>query len=222
MSELSILKEAFSTGVAPAGTEIKRFQILLKKFGSIANPQFVHLYPVRDCRYDDMSYRVFAMPINGESIDEETLEAIKEEIHALPLGSIRYDSTDTGLKYARFDTTTGRYLYKDEDINEVMAVSNHFDGIIIFSMGVFNKSLNELDAYYAVHGKGATKWDGECVLPIPNNAIGKGNSISSDSFVENPDAPDGVTKVANKYMQIMQYVLYVLIAIGLVWYFFFR
>ena len=222
MSELSALKEAFRTGNAPAEAKAKKFQKLLKQFGNIANPQFVHLYPVRDCSYDDMLYRVFAMPVNGESINEETLEAIKEEIYSLPLGSIRYDSTATGLKNTKFDSITGKYLWKDEDINDVMAVSDHFDGIIIFSMAVFGGSLDELDAYYAVHGKGTTKWEDECVLPIPNHAIGKASAISPDTFLENPDAPDGVTKAANKYMQIMQYIFYVLAAIGLVWYFFFR
>lgn len=40
---------------------------LLKKYGHIIAPKVVHLYPFRDCRYGDSTYRVLAMPVNGES-----------------------------------------------------------------------------------------------------------------------------------------------------------
>ena len=226
MSKLSILKEALVTGIAPEGAKPKKFQKLLKQFGNITDPQFVHLYPVRDCRYDDTSYRVFAMPVKGESINEETLEAIKEEIDALPLGCIRYAGGASGLRSVLFDTTTGKYLFEDKDIDDVMAVSDHFEGVLVFVTAVFSSSLDDLDAHYAVFGKGTgkgfMKWDGEYILPIPNHSIGKASTVSPDTFIENPDAPDVVAKAANKYMQIMQYVFYVLIAVGLVWYFLYK
>ena len=50
MNELSVLKEAFSTGTVPSGANTKKFQKLLKKYEHIVNPKFVHLYTVRDCR----------------------------------------------------------------------------------------------------------------------------------------------------------------------------
>ena len=53
MIELSALKEAFSRDTVPAGANAKKFEKLLKKYEHIVNPMFVHLYPVRDGRYED-------------------------------------------------------------------------------------------------------------------------------------------------------------------------
>lgn len=233
MSELSILKEAFSTGNAPVGAETKRFQKCMKKYPHIIHPKFVCLYPIRDCRYEDRTYRVFAMPLNVESIKEETLEAIKEEINTLPVGCIRFNAADTGMRDIELDDVTANYIKNEEDTDDVMAISNHFDGIVIFTMAVSNGSIAELDCNYAVVGKwdgsGFFKWTGHTILPIENRMLGKGvdkyhfSAIPDTAVTGDPQAPEStVEKAANKYMQIMQYVFYVLIAIGLVWYFFFK
>ena len=233
MSELSMLKEAFSSGTTPSGANAKKFEKLLKKYEHIVNPMFVHLYPVRDCRYDDTTYRVFAIPVNNDSIDGETLEAIKEEINALPLGSIRYNAASTGERPMNIEDVTGKYLNKEEDTDDVMAVSNYFDGITIFTMAVVGSKVCQLDCEYAVLGKwdgtGFGKWANYMIIPIENTVIGKECDITQfpsmhlqDTAV-NPDSSEGrVVTASNRYMQIMQYVMYALIAAGAVWYFFLR
>lgn len=233
MNELITLKEAFSTGTPPTGGNAKKFQKLLKKYEHIIAPKFVHLYPVRDCRYDDTTYRVFAIPVSGESIDPETLEAIKEEINTLPVGSIRFDAKSSGSRDVEFEDNTGKYLEDENDTDDVMAISNHFDGVLIFTMAVSNGSVAELDCDFAALGKwdgtGFFKWTGYTILPIENVVFGKEcdkasfSKIQDTSVVGDPQAPEtAVEKASQKYVQIMQYVMYALIAGGVVWYFFFR
>lgn len=222
MTELERIKEALNSGTVPAGANTKQFEKLLKNFGKITNPKFVNLYPLREFCHGDMLYRMYAMPLNGESIDNATLEAVKEEAYALPMGSIRYNCTSGRLIHTKFDKTTGEYRWKESDIDDVMTVSNHFNGLLVFSIGELNGGIDNLDCHYAVYGDGGEKWDGELVMPITNRAIGKASEINPDSFVENPDAPEGVVKAAQKYTQVMQYVMYAMIAAGVVWYLFFR
>lgn len=228
-----MLKEAFSSGTIPSGANAKKFEKLLKKYEHIVNPMFVHLYPVRDCRYDDTTYRVFAIPVNNDSIDGETLEAIKEEVNMLPVGSIRYNAGSTGERPIKIEDVTGKYLEKEEDTDDVMAVSNHFDGITIFSMTVFGSKVYQLDCDYAILGKwdgtGFGKWTDYTILPIENVVLGKEcdksafSGIPDTAEVGDPQAPaNSIEKASQKYMQIMQYVMYALIAAGAVWYFFFR
>lgn len=233
MNELSVLKEAFSTGTAPSGANAKKFEKLLKKYEHIVNPMFVHLYPVCDCRYDDTTYRVFAIPVNNDSIDGETLEAIKEEVNMLPVGSIRFNAAASGKRDIEFEDGTGRYLANEQNTDDVMEVSNHYKGIIIFTMAVSNGSVAELDCDYAVLGKwdgtGFFKWTGYTILPIENVVLGKECNksvfagVPDTAQVGDPQAPaNSIEKASQKYMQIMQYVMYALIAAGAVWYFFFR
>ena len=233
MNELSVLKEAFSSGTTPSGANAKKFEKLLKKYEHIVNPMFVHLYPVRDCRYDDTTYRVFAIPVNNNSIDGETLAAIKEEVNMLPVGSIRFNTATSGKRDIEFEDGTGRYLANEQDTDDVREVSNHYKGIVIFTMAVSNGSVAELDCDYAVLGKwdgtGFFKWKDYTILPIENVALGKGcgkegfSNIPDTAVEGDPQAPENaIEKASQKYMQIMQYVMYALIAAGAVWYFFFR
>lgn len=233
MNELSILQKAFDSGTAPDGADAKMFQKCMKKYAHIVNPKFVNLYPIRDCRYDDMSYRVFAMPINGESIDNETLEAIKEELNALPVGSIRYNAAASGSRDIEIADTTANYKATEEDTDDVMSISNHFHGIVIFTMSVFNSKVSELDCNYAIVGKwdgtGFGKWTDYTIIPIENKLLGKDvdkthfAAVPDTAVTGDPQAPAStVEKASQKYMQIMQYVFYLLVAIGLIWYFFLR
>lgn len=205
----------------------------MKKYSHIITPKFVCLYPIRDCRYEDGTYRVFAMPLNAESIDEETLEAIKEEINTLPVGSIRFNAADTGARDIELDDVTANYIKSEEDMDDIMAISNHFDGIVIFTMAELDGNFAKLDCNYAIVGKwdgsGFFKWTGHTILPIENRMLGTGvdksyfSATPDTAATGDPQAPEStVEKAANKYMQIMQYVFYVLAAIGAIWYFFFR
>lgn len=187
---------------------------------------------MRDCRYDDTTYRVFAMPVNSESIDIETLEAIKEEVNTLPVGSIRYNSKSSGCRDVEFEDGTGKYIQDENDADDVMTISNHFDGVLIFTMAVSNGSVAELDCDYAVLGKwdgtGFFKWKDYTILPIENVALGK-DVVKRASRIYRTRLSREIRKLlkchrkaSQKYMQIMQYVMYALIAAGAVWYFFFR
>ncbi len=55
------------------------------------------------------------------------------------------------------------------------------------------------------------------------DAVKRASNIPDTAVEGDPQAPENaMEKASRKYMQIMQYVFYVLVAIGLVWYFFFR
>ena len=114
-----------------------------------------------------------------------------------------------------------------------MEVSNHYKGVVIFTMAVSNGNVSEIDCDYAILGKwdgtGFGKWTDYTILPIENVVLGKECNksafagIPDTAEVGDPQAPaSSVEKAGQKYMQIMQYVMYALIAAGLVWYFFFR
>lgn len=233
MNGLSVLKEVFSSGTAPAGVNAKKFQKILKKYEHIVDPKFVCLYTVRDCRYDDTTYRVFAIPVNNDSIDGETLEAIKEEVNMLPVGCIRFNAAGTGKRDIEFEDTTGKYLANEQDTDDIMALSNHYDGVVLFTMAASNGSAAELDCSYAVLGKwdgtGFGKWTDYTILPIENAVLGNErgkdcfSNIPDTAIVGDPHAPEtAIEKASQKYMQVMQYVFYALIAGGIVWYLFFR
>ena len=161
------------------------------------------------------------------------MEAIKEEINALPLGSIRYNAAASGNRDIEFEDATGRYLDNEQDIDDVMAVSNHYDGVVLFTMAVSNGRVAELDCDYAILGKwdgtGFGKWTDYTILPIEKSILGQEYNKAAFSRIPDtaeagdPQAPvTSVEKASQKYMQIMQYVMYALIAAGVVWYFFFR
>lgn len=175
-----------------------------------------------------MTYRTYAFSVQEPEIDKETLAAIKEEVDALPVGCIRYASADFGARYLRFDGVTGQYKWNPEDINDVMTASDHFDGVVIFCIGVMgHKDLRLLDAAYIVYGnnniydkKAGDEYE-HTIIPIEKVAIGQ--KVNIDSLDTVPDeAIDSMPKAAQTYVQIMQYVLYAAIAAGVVWYLFFR
>ncbi len=71
------------------------------------------------------------MPVNSESIDIETLEAIREEVNTLPVGSIRYNSKSSGCRDVEFEDGTGKYIQDEKYTDDIMTISNHFDGVLI-------------------------------------------------------------------------------------------
>lgn len=232
MKEIKTLKEMFGTGTVPAGGNAKKFQKLLKKYGHLVNPLFVNLYPVRDCRYDDMTYRVFAIPVNSESIDDETLRSIKDVVNSLPVGSIRYNAAASGSRNIQFEDGTGKYLEDEENTDDIMAVSNHYDGIVLFTMAVFNGKVAELDCNYAIFGKwdgsGFGSWTDYTILPIENVVMGKEcdktvfSNIQDAAVVgdqnDSEEESPAVEKVKSAFM-----TLSAIITIGLlIWYFLFR
>lgn len=233
MDELKVLKEAFDTGTPPAGADMKKFQKLLKKYGHLVHPRFVRLYPVRDCRYEGDIYRVFAFSVSGETVDSDILGVIKEEVATLPVGSIRYNAAEAGSRDLRLEDITGRFLEDDEFTDDLMSISNKYMGVVLITMTASKSNVGRLDCDYAALGKwdgsGFGKFTGYTLIPIENSLIG-GKSQASDlshlpdaALTAEADHPQGaMEKAGNKYMQLMQYIFYVLLALGLIWYFFIR
>lgn len=224
MKEIEIISQALASGEVPTGADAKQFGKLLKKCGHIVNPKVSNLYAIRDCAYEDSTYRVFAFAVKGDTIDEQTLNAIKEEINALPLGDIRYDAVAAGAFDIDFDTESGNYPAEDTKDDSVKEVCNHFDGIVIYTAVVDSrKNIGKLDAHYMVYGKwdgsGLLKYDGTTIYPVDNASLGKGSDLSGIDSIERGSAEDNMPKAAQTYTQVMQYVMYALIAGGLVWYF---
>lgn len=228
MEDIKTIQEMLSGGAPPAGGDTKRFNKLLKRYKQLTEPKFSTLYTIRDVRYDDGTYRTYAFSVQRAEIDKETLAAIKEEVDALPVGCIRYASADFGARYLRFDSVTGQYMWKPEDINDLHAVSDHFDGVVLFSIAVFgHKDLRILDADYIVYGNNDIfdKKPGDeyehTIIPIEKIALGQKPNIENLESVPD-ESVDSMPKAARVYVQIMQYALYAAIAAGVVWYLFFK
>lgn len=227
MTELERIKEALNSGTVPAGANTKQFEKLLKKCSHIVGAKVVNLYTIRDCGFEDSTYRVFAFPVKSDTIDDSTLNAIKEEINALPIGDIRFNSVAAGAFNIDIDTESGNYPIEDAKEDSVKEICNHFDGIVIYTAVVDDrKNLEKLDAHYMVYGKwdgsGLLKYDGGTIYPIDNATLGNVSNLSGIDSIERSTTEESMPKAAQTYAQIMQYVMYALIAIGIVWYFFFR
>ena len=60
-----VIKEALNSGTVPAGANTKQFEKLLKKCSHIVGAKVVNLYTIRDCGFEDSTYRVFAFPVKA-------------------------------------------------------------------------------------------------------------------------------------------------------------
>ena len=117
--------------------------------------------------------------MKGTEIDEATLQSIKAEVDTLEIGEIRYDSVQScGYDYYIVDPDTGRHILTGQrDMDSVMEISDHYDGVILFSKSVFSpRKANQLDCAYALIG--IEKQPNEFKIEaIPNSAIGQAPTI---------------------------------------------
>lgn len=217
MSELKKLSVALESGTVPAEYDGKAIGKLSKTYLKLDNRRVVNLYPIRTVMHEDSRYCLYACPLKGTEIDEAILQSIKAEVDMLEIGEIRYDSVQScGYTYYIVDPDTGRHILTNgQDMDSVMEISDHYDGIVLFSKSVFSpRKASQLDCHYAIVGLEEQPNQFK-IEAIPNNAIGQTPTILD--FEAPQESP-----AVEKYRSAMT-VLSIIITIGLlIWYFFLK
>ena len=167
--------------------------------------------------HEDSRYCLYACPLKGTEIDEATLQSIKAEVDTLEIGEIRYDSVQScGYDYYIVDPDTGRHILTGQrDMDSVMEISDHYDGVILFSKSVFSpRKANQLDCAYALIG--IEKQPNEFKIEaIPNSAIGQAPTILE--FEAPQESP-----AVEKYRSAMTVLSIIITAALLIWYYFIK
>lgn len=188
-----------------------------KTYLKLENRKVVNLYPIRTVMHEDSRYCLYACPLKGTEIDEATLQSIKAEVDTLEIGEIRYDSVQS----CQYMTACIRIYYViviatgQRDMDSVMEISDHYDGVILFSKSVFSpRKANQLDCAYALIG--IEKQPNEFKIEaIPNSAIGQAPTILE--FEAPQESP-----AVEKYRSAMTVLSIIITAALLIWYFFIK
>ena len=153
MLDLKQLTAALEGGEIPPSFDAKAIGKLSKRYLKWNSARVVNLYPIRGVAHEDSRYCLYACPLNGTTIDEETLRAIHAEIDSLEIGHIRYDSVQSeGADYYILDEH-GNHCGMDADDDVVAMISDRFDGLVLFTKTVFSpKKAAQLDCHYAALG----------------------------------------------------------------------
>lgn len=217
MIELKNLSAILEGGAVPAGYNEKAIGKLSKTYLKLENRKVVNLYPIRTVMHEDSRYCLYACPLKGTEIDEATLQSIKAEVDTLEIGEIRYDSVQSsGQAYYIVDPDTGRHVLKsEEDMDSVMEISDHYDGIILFTKMVLSpRKASQLDCAYAMVGI-ENQPNQFRMETIPNNVIGQAPTILE---FEGPQESPAV----EKYKSAMTVLSIIITAALLIWYFFIK
>ncbi|MDN0067514.1 hypothetical protein [Bacteroides gallinaceum] len=217
MIELKNLSAILEGGAIPAGYNEKAIGKLSKTYLKLENRKVVNLYPIRTVMHEDSRYCLYACPLKGTEIDEATLQSIKAEVDTLEIGEIRYDSVQSsGQAYYIVDPDTGRHVLKsEEDMDSVMEISDHYDGIILFTKMVLSpRKASQLDCAYAMVGI-ENEPNQFRIETIPNNVIGQAPTILE---FEGPQESPAV----EKYKSAMTVLSIIITAALLIWYFFIK
>lgn len=217
MSELKNLSAILEGGAVPAGYNEKAIGKLSKTYLKLENRKVVNLYPIRTVMHEDSRYCLYACPLKGTEIDEATLQSIKAEVDALEIGEIRYDSVESlGYTYNIVDPDTGRHILTNgQEMNSVMEISDHYDGVLLFTRAVLSsRKANQLDCACAMVGieKQPNQFKIEA---IPNNVIGQAPTILE--FEAPQESP-----AVEKYRSAMTVLSIIITAALLIWYFFIK
>lgn len=217
MIELKNLSAILEGGAIPAGYNEKAIGKLSKTYLKLENRKVVNLYPIRTVMHEDSRYCLYACPLKGTEIDEATLQSIKAEVDTLEIGEIRYDSVQSsGQAYYIVDPDTGRHVLKsEEDMDSVTEISDHYDGIILFTKMVLSpRKASQLDCAYAMVGI-ENEPNQFRIETIPNNVIGQAPTILE---FEGPQESPAV----EKYKSAMTVLSIIITAALLIWYFFIK
>lgn len=217
MIELKNLSAILEGGAVPAGYNEKAIGKLSKTYLKLENRKVVNLYPIRTVMHEDSRYCLYACPLKGTEIDEATLQSIKAEVDTLEIGEIRYDSVESlGYTYNIVDPDTGRHILTNgQEMNSVMEISDHYDGVLLFTRAVLSsRKANQLDCAYAMVGieKQPNQFKIEA---IPNNVIGQAPTILE--FEAPQESP-----AVEKYRSAMTVLSIIITAALLIWYFFIK
>ncbi len=85
MDEISKITSALTGGALPEGYNPKVIEKLSKRFQKLSEARIIKNYPIRRLRYDENFYSVYAFPIKGTEIAQETLQQIKASVGTLEL-----------------------------------------------------------------------------------------------------------------------------------------
>ena len=217
MIELKNLSAILEGGAVPAGYNEKAIGKLSKTYLKLENRKVVNLYPIRTVMHEDSRYCLYACPLKGTEIDDATLQSIKAEVDTLEIGEIRYDSVQSsGQAYYIVDPDTGRHvLNSEDDMDSVMEISDHYDGIILFTKMVLSpRKASQLDCAYAMVGI-ENQPNQFRIETIPNNVIGQAPTILE---FEGPQESPAV----EKYRSAMTVLSIIITAALLIWYFFIK
>ena len=217
MIELKNLSAILEGGAVPAGYNEKAIGKLSKTYLKLENRKVVNLYPIRTVMHEDSRYCLYACPLKGTEIDEATLQSLKAEVDTLEIGEIRYDSVESlGYTYNIVDPDTGRHILTNgQEMNSVMEISDHYDGVLLFTRAVLSsRKANQLDCACAMVGieKQPNQFKIEA---IPNNVIGQAPTILE--FEAPQESP-----AVEKYRSAMTVLSIIITAALLIWYFFIK
>ena len=217
MIELKNLSAILEGGAVPAGYNEKAIGKLSKTYLKLENRKVVNLYPIRTVMHEDSRYCLYACPLKGTAIDEATLQSLKAEVDTLEIGEIRYDSVESlGYTYNIVDPDTGRHILTNgQEMNSVMEISDHYDGVLLFTRAVLSsRKANQLDCACAMVGieKQPNQFKIEA---IPNNVIGQAPTILE--FEAPQESP-----AVEKYRSAMTVLSIIITAALLIWYFFIK
>lgn len=192
---------------------------LSKNFQRWTAARVVNLYPIRRVSHEDSRYCLYACPLKGDTIDEETLQIIHSEIDSLEIGHIRYDSVQSeGNDYYVLDER-GNHCGMDADDDVVAMISDRFDGLLLFTRTVFSpKHAARLDCHYAALGI-SKEPNVYAIEPLSNAALGRAASEQRfrGQMVEIPDAEEE-SPFVEKYRQTMNFVMALMLIAAVIWY----
>lgn len=213
---------AFLEGKAcPATWDAGKLQKLAKKAQSLTGRKAVALYPVRDDFYDSYYYRVFACPLKESTLDEPTLKAICQDLADLDLGHIRYDAVSAGNVCVAVKDEHGRFSSRDGDLDAVQQISNRYDGVVLFTCSTEN--IHKLDCRTAVTGY--DKY-GLNVLTVTNKQVGQPETVVREFETVNRNGDgendENIPKGLRVYNRLMRYVVYVLLALCIIYWLFLK
>lgn len=220
MLDIKQLTTSLEGGEIPPSFDAKTIGKISKRFLQWKSARVVNLYPIRGVSHEDSRYCLYACPLNDTTINEETLRAIHAEIDSLEIGHIRYDSVQSeGADYYILDEH-GNHCGMDADDDVVAAISDRFDGLLLFTKTVFSpKHAARLDCHYAALGI-SKEPNGYTIEPLSNTTLGL--AASSQRFrgpmVEIPDAGEESPAV-EKYRQTMTLVMALMLIAAVIWYF---
>lgn len=223
MEVINKLTAVLGGGACPSEFDGNRISKLVAKANKLQTPKAVRLYAIRNEIFGDFYYRVFACPLKEQEIDEQTLASIKEDIDTLELGHLRFNAIGGGTVTLNIKNEYGRFSTKDNDLDAVQTISNRYEGIALFTYS--DDKLANLDCSTAFIGYDS-KYGFLSVIPIKNKEVGRQSTVVQDFKDVNPtgDAEEdrNIPAGFRMYNKLMRYLVYVMIAVAIIYWLFFK
>lgn len=228
MDLIKQITAAISGGEIQPTFDAKAFKNLAKAYQKLGEARVAKLYPVRRFYVNESFYTVYAFSFRGGEITDDRLAQIRETVSTLDYSSMRYDGVQmNGMDYWCLDPETGRHLDLDRNYTSVAAVSDAFDGVVLYTHSCFSsykKSALKHNAEYVLLGlKKAPNQFGEPIeirrtdlgLPFIEPVYeGYDPNASTDASQD-----EGEAEIPSRY-QLATQVVSALIVIGLLIYYF--